>query len=88
MEAQHRPLALGDDLLVVRVDEEGEHRAVDAERGLDHVRRVTLLVRSTHSSFVPDACVCAVRSKSPRCAMPSSSDQPMGKRYSMSLVAD
>ena len=38
MEAQHRALSLGDDLLVVRVDDEREHRAVDAERRLDHVR--------------------------------------------------
>ena len=43
MEAKHRPLALGDDLLVVGVDHEREHRAVDAERRLDDVRRVALL---------------------------------------------
>jgi hypothetical protein len=33
VEAEHGALALGDDLLVVGVDEEREHRAVDAERG-------------------------------------------------------
>ena len=43
VEAEHRPLALGDDLLVVGVDHEREHRAVHAERGLDDVRRVALL---------------------------------------------
>jgi hypothetical protein len=36
---------------------------------------------------VPDDSVCAVRSNVPRFAMPSSSDQPMGYRYSTSLVA-
>ena len=40
---QHGALALGDDLLVVGVDHEGEHRAVDAERRLDHVGCVPLL---------------------------------------------
>ena len=45
------------------------------------------LPASTHSSFVPDASVCWVRSKAPRFAIPSSSDQPIGNRYSMSLVA-
>ena len=43
VEAQHRPLALRDDLLVVRVDHEREHRAVDAERRLDDVWCVALL---------------------------------------------
>ena len=42
MEAQHGALALGDDLLVVRVDEEREQRAVGAAGRLDHVRRVAL----------------------------------------------
>ena len=40
MKAEHGTVAVGDDLLVVGVDEECEHRAVDAERGLDHVGRV------------------------------------------------
>ena len=44
------------------------------------------VLSSNHSSFVPEAFVCCVRSKSPRFAIPSSSDQPIGKRYSMSLV--
>ena len=42
---------------------------------------------STHSSVVPDAFACASRSNEPRFAIPSSSDQPIGYRYSMSLVA-
>jgi hypothetical protein len=44
VQSQYGPLALGDDLLVVGVDHERKHRAVRAERRLDHVRRVTLAV--------------------------------------------
>ncbi len=43
MEPEHRPLPLGHDLLVVRVDHEREHRTVHAERGLDDMRGVPLL---------------------------------------------
>ena len=43
MEAQHGALAALDLLDVVGVDEEGEHRAVDAGGRLDHVRDVALL---------------------------------------------
>ena len=42
---------------------------------------------STHSSVVPEASEWAVRSNVPRFATPSSSDQPIGYRYSTSLVA-
>ena len=40
VEAEHGARALGDDLLVVRVDEEREQRAVHAGGRLDHVRDV------------------------------------------------
>ena len=86
MEAEHGAVAVGDDLLVVGIDEEREHRAVDAEGGLDHMGRVARAVLLDPLELVPDAFVCAVRSKSPRLATPSSSDQPIGNRYSMSLV--
>ena len=44
MQAQQRARAVGDDLLVVGVAEEREGRADDADRRLDHVRHVALLV--------------------------------------------
>ena len=44
MQPQDRARPAGDLLLVVGVAQEGEERAVDAERRLDHVRDVALLV--------------------------------------------
>ncbi len=43
---------------------------------------------SKYSSFSPENSACCFRSKSPRLAMPSSSDQPIGKRYSTSEVPE
>ena len=96
MQAQHRALlalarALAlDDFLVVGVDEERERRAVGAGGRLDHVRHVALAACawSKYSSFSPENSAWRVRSKSPRLAIPSSSDQPMGNRYSTSLVPE
>ena len=62
MEPQHRPLALGDDLLVVGVEQEREHRAVDAERGLDHVRGVALAVLADPLQLRPRRLGVRVRS--------------------------
>ena len=88
VQLQHRALLARDLLLVVGVDEEGERRAVGAGGRLDHVRDVALARcpgRSTRASR-RSARRAGVRSKSPRLAMPSSSDQPIGNRYSTSLV--
>ena len=44
------------------------------------------LASSKISSFFPLPAVWALRSKSVRSAIPSSSDQPIGNSYSMSVV--
>ena len=81
METEHRPLPLGDDLLVVGVAEEGEHRAVRRRpparsRAGRSARRCP---QSTHSSCRARTPRCARRGRtSPRFAIPSSSDQPIG----------
>ena len=87
VQPQHGALLALDLVLVVGVDEEGEHRAVGAGGRLDHVRarsapgrRVEVLER------LPGVLGVLVRSKLPRLAIPSSSDQPIGNRYSTSLV--
>ena len=67
MQAQHRARTLGDDLLVVGVDDERERGAVDADRRLDHVRDVALLVadplelRARRLGVLPQVEVAAVR---------------------------
>ena len=89
MEPQHGALAALDLLDLVGVDQEGEGGAVGAGGRLDHVRHVALaglLVEVLE--LLAANLACWVRSKSPRLAIPSSSDQPIGNRYSMSLVAD
>ena len=45
VQAQHRALLALDLVLVVGVDKEREHRAIDAGRGLDHVRHVAVAGR-------------------------------------------
>ena len=90
MEAQHGALPALDLLDLVGVDEEGERRAVGAGGGLDHVRDVALfgLLVEVLELLAANVAVWALRSKSPRLAIPSSSDQPIGKRYSTSLVPE
>ena len=67
MEAQHRARALGDDFLVVGVAHERQERAADADRRLDHVRDVPLLVpdplelRARRLGVLPQVVVAAVR---------------------------
>ena len=56
MQAKHRSLPIGDDLLVVGVDHEREHRAVHSERRLDDVGRVPLL--AVHPLELRPRCLC------------------------------
>jgi hypothetical protein len=75
------------DLLdVVGVDEEGERGAVGAAPARPHAGRSALALLVEVLELLAGELGVLARSKSPRLAIPSSSDQPIGKRYSMSLV--
>ena len=87
VEAQHDPLLATDLLLAIGVGEEGQQRAVDPGRG-SMTKGTTCSLRSSskYVSDLPLNFACCLRSKSVRLAMPISSLQPMGNRYSMSTV--
>ena len=88
VEPQHRPLLALDHVLVVGVDQEGEHRPVDSGRGLDHVGHVALARgRVDVLELLPRVLgvLGEVEIASVGDLLPSS-DQPIGNRYSTSLV--
>ncbi len=87
MERQRDALLAANLLLAIRVDQERERGAIGATGGLHDPRDdVSFVAGSKYSRFSPLASGGATRSQSPRLWMPSSSFQPNGKRYSMSIA--
>ena len=80
VQPQHHAVLAFALLLIVGVDQERQGGAVGAGRRLDHVRHVALAgARIDEVELLAGRRgVAALRSKSPRFAMPSSSDQPIG----------
>ena len=89
VQAQHGALLAADLVLVVGLAQQREHGPAEAGGGLDHVREVALagLRVLPLELLAARTSACCVRSKLPRLATPSSSDQPIGYRYSTSLVS-